>query len=152
MSNSNDKRVKWNDFIEWKWSHGELYEKSPRQRRNQKYISKSQQQSQQQLQQQMQNDYDIEDAKKSAELAFQQSLLSENDVWSLEEQQIFVNQEKPANRREDTYNRMAERELVGQIGMNPFVQRNYLEDVMIQDNYLKPISTSIEREKFKESE
>jgi hypothetical protein len=40
--------------------------------------------------------------------------------------------------------------MVGQIGMNPFMQRNYLEDVMVQENFLKPISTSLEREKFKE--
>ena len=85
-----------------------------------------------------------------SQLAFQQALLSENDIWSLEEQQVFVNPDKPMNKREDTYNRMAEREMVGQIGMNPFMQRNYLEDVIVQENFLKPVSTSLEREKFKE--
>ena len=73
-------------------------------------------------------------------------MLSENDVWSLEEQQVFVSQDKPMNKREDTYNRMAEREMVGQIGMNPFMNRNYLEDVMVQENFLKPVSTSLEKE------
>lgn len=130
------KKVKWNDWIEWKWTHGEKYEKSPRQPRG--------------GQSQTQINYDDEDPSKTAQLAFQQALLSENDVWSLEEQQVFVNPEKPMNKREDTYNRMAEREMVGQIGMNPFMQRNYLEDVMIQDNFLKPISTSLEKEKFNE--
>jgi len=131
------KKVKWNDWIEWKWTNGEKYEKSPRQPRRV-------QQSQTQI------DYEDEDPSKMAQLAFQQALLSENDVWSLEEQQVFVNPDKPMNKREDTYNRMAEREMVGQIGMNPFMQRNYLEDVMVQENFLKPVSTSLEREKFKD--
>lgn len=121
--------------IEWKWSSGEKYEKSQRKRNNQS---------------QNQYNYDYDDSKIKKELenfenmAYQQALLSENDTWSLEEQQVFI---KQSNRREETYNRMAEREMVGQIGMNPFVQRNYLDDVMTQDNFLKPISTSIEREK-----
>jgi len=132
------KKVKWNEWIEWKWTNGEKYEKSPRQTRNQ-------------IQSQTQINYDEdEDPRKMSQLAFQQALLSENDVWSLEEQQVFVNPDKPMNKREDTYNRMAEREMVGQIGMNPFMQRNYLEDVMVQENFLKPVSTSLEREKFKD--
>ena len=134
------KKVKWNDWIEWKWTNGEKYEKSPRQPRRG-----------QQIQTQTQIDYEDEDPGKMAQLALQQALLSENDVWSLEEQQVFVNPDKPMNKREDTYNRMAEREMVGQIGMNPFMQRNYLEDVMVQENFLKPVSTSLEREKFKDN-
>lgn len=138
------KKVKWNEWIEWKWTNGEKYEKSPRQYPRQKNNQQSQSQSQTQI------DYEDEDPRKMSQLAFQQALLSENDIWSLEEQQVFVNPDKPMNKREDTYNRMAEREMVGQIGMNPFMQRNYLEDVIVQENFLKPVSTSLEREKFKD--
>jgi hypothetical protein len=134
------KQVKWNDWIEWKWTNGEKCEKSPRQQ-----MHREQRQSQTQI------NYEDEDPGKMAQLALQQSLLSENDVWSLEEQQIFVNPDKPMNKREDTYNKMAEREMVGQIGMNPFMQRNYLEDVMVQENFLKPINASLEKEKFKDN-
>ena len=134
------KQVKWNDWIEWKWTNGEKCEKSPRQQ-----VYREQRQSQTQI------NYEDEDPGKMAQLALQQSLLSENDVWSLEEQQVFVNPDKPMNKREDTYNRMAEREMVGQIGMNPFMQRNYLEDVMVQENFLKPINASLEKEKFKDN-
>ena len=134
------KQVKWNDWIEWKWTNGEKCEKSPRQQ-----IHREQRQSQTQI------NYDDEDPGKMSQLALQQSLLSENDIWSLEEQQIFVNPDKPMNKREDTYNKMAEREMVGQIGMNPFMQRNYLEDVMVQENFLKPINASLEKEKFKDN-
>jgi hypothetical protein len=129
MNTSQNKKVTW---VEWKWTHGDKYEKSARR------VSQNQQMYQMQH-------------PETEQIAFQQALLSENDVWSLEEQQIFVKeQEKPYNKREDTYNKMAEREMVGQIGMNPFMQRNYLEDVMVQENFLKPISTSLEREKFKD--
>jgi len=132
MNTSQNKKVMW---VEWKWTHGDKYEKSARR------VSQNQQNQQMY---QMQHP-------ETEQIAFQQALLSENDVWSLEEQQIFVKeQEKPYNKREDTYNKMAEREMVGQIGMNPFMQRNYLEDVMVQENFLKPISTSLEREKFKD--
>lgn len=136
-----NKKVTWNNWIEWKWTQGEPYQKSAR--KNVNY----QQQQQQQFESQI--NYD-DNPQQTANIAFQQALLSENDVWSLEEQQVFVNPDKPMNKRENTYNKMAEREMVGQIGMNPFMQRNYLEDVMVQENFLKPISTSLEREKFRE--
>ena len=132
-----NKKVTWNDWIEWKWTQGEPYQKSAR-----KIIKKQQQQFETQI------NYD-DNPQQTSNIALQQALLSENDVWSLEEQQVFVNPDKPMNKRENTYNKMAEREMMGQIGMNPFMQRNYLEDVMVQENFLKPISTSLEREKFR---
>ena len=137
-----NKKVTWNDWIEWKWTQGEPYQKSARK------IIKKQQQQQQQQQFETQINYD-DNPQQTSNIALQQALLSENDVWSLEEQQVFVNPDKPMNKRENTYNKMAEREMMGQIGMNPFMQRNYLEDVMVQENFLKPISTSLEREKFR---
>ena len=120
-------------WIEWKWTFGGQYERSPR----------SKQQAQRLPQQQQEPTVD------PSELAFQQSFLSENDPWSLEEQQIFVpQQQSKPNKREDTYNRMAEREMVGTVGMNPFMNNhNYLDDVMTQDHFLKPVSTSMERSK-----
>ena len=132
------KKVKLNEWIEWKWTQGEPYEKSAR-RINQRQATQFESQI----------NYD-DNSQQTSQIAFQQALLSENDVWSLEEQQVFVNPNKPMNKREDTYNKMAEREMVGQIGMNPFMQRNYLEDVIVQENFLKPISASLEKEKFKD--
>jgi hypothetical protein len=81
------------------------------------------------------------------ELAYQQSLLSENDTWSLDGPQ-FINDIKPLNKREDNYNRMSEREMFGQINQNPFLVTNkYIDDLMVQDKFLKPICTSMEKEK-----
>jgi hypothetical protein len=111
------------EIIEWKWTYGPMYEKSAR--NIQKIGIK-------------------EDT--ISNTAIQQSLLSENDEWSLLEQQVFISTNMNTNKREDTYNRMAEREMVGQIGMNPFFNRDYLADVIVQDNFLKPICTNVEKQ------
>ena len=84
------------------------------------------------------------------DLAYQQSLLSENDTWSLDGPQ-FINDIKPLNKREDNYNRMSEGgggEMFGQINQNPFLVTNkYIDDLMVQEKFLKPICTSMEKEK-----
>ena len=127
------------EFIEWKWSNGEKMEKSPRIMKQ--YVS--------QPQSQQPNEY-IEN--NSENLAYQQSLLSENDTWSLDGPQ-FINEIKPLNKREDNYNRMSERQMFGQINQNPFLVSNkYIDDLMVQDKFLKPISTSIEKEKNNSSD
>ena len=116
--------------MEWKWTHGEKYEKSARRPKILKTVAIEQ-------------------------TAIQQSLLSEDDRWIMNQDGnlvVFGEEEKPLNKREDTYNRMSEREMIGQIGMNPFSQNNYINDVMVQENYLKPVSTSLEKEKEKEKE
>jgi hypothetical protein len=51
------------------------------------------------------------------------------------------------NKREESYNKMAEREMIAQIGQNPFFTNNtpdndeYVNNVSIQDKFLKPVST-----------
>ena len=100
--------------MEWKWSTGEKYEKSERRKMAVPSLN-------------------------TENTAIRQSLLSEDDRWVMnQEGQLFIfDQEKPLNKREDTYNRMAERELVGQIGMNPFLQTDYCNDIMVQDKFLQ---------------
>ena len=71
--------------------------------------------------------------------------MSENDIWSLDDPMNIMG-DKPLNKREDTYNKMSEREMIGQIGMSPFSNSNYINDVMVQENFLKPVSTSSGRE------
>ena len=126
-------------LIEWRWSNGEKMEKSPRMVKQ--YVS---QQPTQQPTQYIENS--------SEDLAYQQSLLSENDTWSLDGPQ-FINDIKPLNKREDNYNRMSEREMFGQINQNPFLVTNkYIDDLMVQEKFLKPICTSMEKEKNNSNE
>ena len=122
------------ELIEWKWSNGEKMEKTPRIAKQ--YVP--------QVQTEEVNQY-VEN--NPEDLAYQQSLLSENDTWSLDGPQ-FINDIKPLNKREDNYNRMSEREMFGQINQNPFLVTNkYIDDLMVQDKFLKPICTSMEKEK-----
>jgi len=122
------------ELIEWKWSNGEKMEKTPRIAKQ--YVP--------QVQTEEVNQY-VEN--NPEDLAYQQSLMSENDTWSLDGPQ-FINDIKPLNKREDNYNRMSEREMFGQINQNPFLVSNkYIDDLMVQEKFLKPICTSIEKEK-----
>lgn len=117
-------------MMEWKWTYGGRYEKSCRLQK-------------QQEQQPTQNSDTVQH--NIAQMAQHQSLLSENDIWSLDDPMNIMG-DKPLNKREDTYNKMSEREMIGQIGMSPFSNSNYINDVMVQENFLKPVSTSTGRE------
>ena len=126
--------------MEWKWSitNKENYEKSPRYNTTE-IVSQT-------ASQQVSLNTDSN--------AFHQSLLSENDVWSIDEP-INVEPKYSSmelNKRENVYNKMSEREIIGQRGMNPFMpNKTYVNDVAIQDNFLKPVSTSDDREKSSSS-
>jgi hypothetical protein len=126
--------------MEWKWSCGEPCERTPRRKQNSE-IGKE-------------PEYKMETPEVNmVEGAYQQSLLSENDVWSIDGPQFFGENfgengfRQAPNKREDTYNKMSEREIIAQIGQNPFLpNHNYLNDIMTQDQFLKPVSTSMEKE------
>jgi hypothetical protein len=110
--------------MEWKWSINESYEKSRRRP-------------------QLQENANIN----TETSAFYQALLSENDSWTINEIPIGLETKMELNKRENVYNKMGERENMGQRGMNPFnIRQTYINDVMTQDNFLKPVSTSEGRE------
>jgi hypothetical protein len=125
------------NFIEWKWTCGEKMEKTAR--ISQKIMKKEEYYEEEPYQQAPHISENHE------RIAYEQSLLSENDIWSIDGS-VFI--DKPLNKREDNYNKMSEREMFGQINQNPFlVQNNYLDDLMNQEKFLKPVSTSSEKEK-----
>jgi len=82
--------------------------------------------------------------------AYEHSLnCHETSGW--ESDTFLQEQFKVDNKRENTYNRMAEREMISQIGQNPFLDGNdYVKNVVARDLFLKPINTNDEREKKKE--
>jgi len=115
----------------WTWSNGDVCERSPRRKL----------QEQQQQQQQQQDNYRPLEQAQPAEHAHSQALLSENDIWSIDEP-VHI------NKREDTYNRISEREMICQTGQNPFMsENNYLKDLMVHDSFMKPQNTTDGREK-----
>jgi len=46
------------------------------------------------------------------------------------------------NKREDTYSKMAEREMIKQVGMNPFLNNSYVDGINIRDQFLIPYHES----------
>jgi len=117
--------------MEWKWSiaEREKHEKTPR------HIQKREIQQEQQQEQALSPNLETS--------AFYQSLMSDNDAWS----QPMISQESTIelNKRENVYNKMNEREMIGQRGMNPFMtNQSYINDIVTQDHFLKPASTTRE--------
>ncbi len=115
--------------MEWKWSNGSIVERSPR---IQIPIKHEQQQRQPQ--------------QPSNGTSIQKEILDNNAfLQSLNCDPGFDFREN--NKREESYNKMAEREMIAQIGQNPFFINNHLDNdeyvhnVSIQDKFLKPIST-----------
>lgn len=119
--------------MDLKWSTGEKYKRTPRKHK-------------------VNNSENMNNTMETRVGAIEQSLMSETEndnMWTMSMQQgQEMNQlMSNPNKREDSYNRMAERDMMCQVNRNPFMpDRNYLEDVIVQDQFLKPQNTLIEKE------
>ena len=47
------------------------------------------------------------------------------------------------SKRENSSDKIYERGLTPQVGMNPFLQGNYLQDLETQNQFLKPVNTNV---------
>ena len=129
--------------IEWKWSNGEKPERTPRvyQRKEANL--------------EMKDGYEIQDEGQVVNrcLYSAEEMLGMRETLDQGQQHLMNEFQRQPNKREDTYNLMAEREMVGQRGMNPFFSQNsnnnsgYIDDLMNQEQFMKPISTSVEKER-----
>lgn len=129
--------------MEWKWTKGEPYERS---RRN-KYLEKSTE---------GENNIDIETA------AYSSALNHDENTWEMLNNSIatanhdfndFHSGFKLSNKREELDHKISDRELVQQIGFNPFLgETNYIDDISIRDKFLKPLNTTQDRIKPKNEE
>ena len=128
--------------MEWKWTKGEPYERSRRQFRD--------------------DTPDIKDVKNNIEsgkfskeienLAYTSSLNHDENTWDILNQSIANNGFKMSSKREDLDLKIADRDLVHQIGFNPFLNdTNYVEDISIRDQFLKPVNTTFDRVKTTDS-
>ena len=108
----------------WKWSNGETYYKSPRQK---------------------ETDIRQEQCYDSQKNAINQSLADYNqdsDLISITNSMFSRNQNPNGTRREDIDYKMADREMITQRGVNPFLQTSYVNDIVTRDMFLKPINTT----------
>ena len=121
--------------MEWKWTNGEPYERS--RRPNKKSAIEEE------------NIQDELFSKRVEESAYSTSLNHDENTWDILNQGFL----KQSNKREELDNKIADRQLVQQKGFNPFLNdSNYVEDIAVSDMYLKPINTTLEREKNKTKE
>lgn len=108
--------------MEWKWSNGEPYERTRRFKHTQE----------------LENTQFSQEMEKSA---YTSSLNHDENTWEI------LNKTHSgftvSNKREELDTKISGRDLVQQIGFNPFLGENsYVNDVSIRDNFLKPINTT----------
>lgn len=113
--------------MEWKWTNGEPYERSRRPGKNET------------------RETDEKFSKEIETTAYASALNYDENTWDI------LNQSQ-SNKREDLDFKIAERTPVQQIGNNPFNgQNDYVKDIVVSNNFLKPINTSQDRYKDAEN-
>ena len=127
-------------IIEWKWTKGEQYARSKRRQTNNTQTDNTHT---------MPQNLDAEDEKFNAELeksAYTSSLNYDENTWDILNQSLYNNGFRVSNKRENLDIKMADREMVQQIGFNPFLNTtNYVDDIVASDAFLKPINTTQDR-------
>jgi hypothetical protein len=123
--------------MEWKWTYGEPYPKSIRKQQIQPVVKNTN------IHENTTNEsYEKEEESYGA---YSASLYHDENTWDILNQTIYQENFRQTNRREDLDDKMANRELIQQIGYNPFLnQTNYADDISIHDQYLKPQNSSKE--------
>ena len=107
-----------------KWTDGQPYERSRRMKR----------------QIEMENQKFSKDMESSA---YNSSLHHDENTWDILNQSLSSAGFKASNKREELGNKLAGREMIQQIGFNPFLgQTNYVDDISIRDQFLKPMNTT----------
>jgi hypothetical protein len=120
--------------MEWKWTKGEPYERSRRKYKSDENINRD-----------GNNEINGEYIKQIEDSAYSSSLNYDENTWDILNQSIYDGF-KRESKREELDLKIAGRELVQQIGFNPFLNdKNYLDDVQVRDQFLKPINTSHEK-------
>lgn len=106
------------------WSDGQPYERSRR----------------------MKHQIEIENeefSKKVEQTAYSSSLHHDENTWEILNQSLSGSGFKVSNKREELGDKLAHRDMVQQIGFNPFLgETNYVDDISIRDQFMKPINTT----------
>jgi hypothetical protein len=129
-------------YTTWKWSTGEAYYKSARPEKDE----------QQQQQQQQDVGYDSQRNAINQSLADDSFFNQDSELMNITNSMFSRNQNASGTRREDLDTKIADREMIAQRGVNPFLQTSYVNDVVARDMFLKPINTTFERSKEKSKE
>jgi len=116
-------------IMEWKWTKKEPYERS----RILKHV------------QELENKSFCEDVEKAA---YSSSLNHDENTWNILNNSLANEGFAINNKREVLDTKIADRQMMQQIGYNPFLSNtDYVNDVSVRDQYLKPVNTTTDREK-----
>ena len=126
-------------YTKWKWSTGEAYYKSARSEKDER-------------QQQLEIGCDSQINAINQSLADESFFNQDSDLINITNSMFSRNQNASGTRREDLDSKIADRGMIAQRGINPFLQTSYVNDVVARDMFLKPINTTFERSKEKSSE
>jgi hypothetical protein len=124
-------------YTTWKWSTGEAYYKSARQEKNE---------------QKQEVSYDSQLNAINQSLADDSFFNQDSDLINITNSMFSRNQNANGTRREDLDTKIADRQMIAQRGINPFLQTSYVNDVVAQNMFLKPINTTFERSNEKSKE
>jgi hypothetical protein len=74
------------------------------------------------------------------------------DIPHVEESQLtesIISNTTQSNRREKMNGKINERYMIQQVGQNPFLTGNYMEDLQVQEQFLRPKSSHVENKDVK---
>lgn len=129
----------------WKWSTGEAYYKSARPEKQEK-------QEKQQEKQNIEYEYDSQTNAINQSLADDTFFNQDTDLIDITNSMFSRNQNSSGTRRETLDTKMADRQMIAQRGVNPFLQSSYVNDIVTRDMFLKPINTTQGRAKENNNE
>jgi hypothetical protein len=129
----------------WKWSTGEAYYKSARPEKQEK-------QEKQQEKQSIEYEYDSQTNAINQSLADDTFFNQDTDLIDITNSMFSRNQNSSGTRRETLDTKMADRQMIAQRGVNPFLQSSYVNDIVTRDMFLKPINTTQGRAKENNNE
>jgi hypothetical protein len=125
----------------WKWSTGEAYYKSARPEKQEK-----------QEKQNIEYEYDSQTNAINQSLADDTFFNQDTDLIDITNSMFSRNQNSSGTRRETLDTKMADRQMIAQRGVNPFLQSSYVNDIVTRDMFLKPINTTQGRAKENNNE
>ena len=125
----------------WKWSTGEAYYKSARPEKQEKQEKQS-----------IEYEYDSQTNAINQSLADDSFYNQDSDLMNITNSMFSRNQNSSGTRRESLDTKMADRQMIAQRGVNPFLQSSYVNDIVTRDMFLKPINTTQGRAKENSNE
>jgi hypothetical protein len=130
--------------MEWKWTKGEPYERSRRKTNTYNNDANNDVNNDDDVNNDVNNDGDTTKTNKEIEFsAYSSSLNYDENTWDILNQEVAKGGFKSSNKREDLDVKIADRHLLQQRGFNPFLSDNeYVDDVSVRDQYLKPQNTT----------